>query len=277
MFLIGYKHDGIRVVIHTANLIYQDIHFKAQGVYIQDFPLKSNRLHISCEFEDSLIAYIDSYKYQKFHKWSMIGNSCITLRDQLAMYDYSGAQVKLIPSIPGYYNLPEICNTQGYLRLHNLIERCVDTKNGDKLGPVVCQFSSIGSFSENWIREFATKLTVDQKEDPIAKGNLKLVYPTSEEIRSSTEGYAGGASVPGTSKILLKSFLMPLYCKWNSTSCSAICPDSSHYKSRNVPHIKTYYQLSRDKNSCEWFVLCSHNLSKAAWGEVINGRYGKSL
>ena len=42
MFLIGYE-NGIRVIIYTANLCPGDTHFKAQGAYVQDFPLKGHQ------------------------------------------------------------------------------------------------------------------------------------------------------------------------------------------------------------------------------------------
>lgn len=38
-FLIEYK-AGMRVVIHTANLVHCDNNFKTQGLWVQDFPRK---------------------------------------------------------------------------------------------------------------------------------------------------------------------------------------------------------------------------------------------
>jgi tyrosyl-DNA phosphodiesterase 1 len=44
---------------------------------------------------------------------------------------------------------------------------------------------------------------------------------------------------------------------------------------KHVPHIKTYYQVSPTGDSMEWLLVTSHNLSKAAWGEVqTSQRYG---
>ena len=34
---------GLRVVVHTANLIYPDCNNKSQGVWWQDFPLKDSQ------------------------------------------------------------------------------------------------------------------------------------------------------------------------------------------------------------------------------------------
>lgn len=39
-FIIRYA-AGLRVVVHTANLIYPDCNNKTQALFVQDFPLKS--------------------------------------------------------------------------------------------------------------------------------------------------------------------------------------------------------------------------------------------
>jgi hypothetical protein len=41
-FLLEYVH-GLRVIIHTANLIYPDCNNKSQAVYCQDFPPKDDQ------------------------------------------------------------------------------------------------------------------------------------------------------------------------------------------------------------------------------------------
>jgi hypothetical protein len=38
MFIIGCE-EGVRVVVHTANIIESDIHAKAQGGYVQSYTL----------------------------------------------------------------------------------------------------------------------------------------------------------------------------------------------------------------------------------------------
>ena len=42
-FITEYE-TGLRVVIHTANLIYCDNNYKSQGLWVQDFPKKVNLL-----------------------------------------------------------------------------------------------------------------------------------------------------------------------------------------------------------------------------------------
>ena len=126
---------------------------------------------------------------------------------------------------------------------------------------------------------------------------LTIVWPTVEEIVTSVEGRYGGGSVPGRTKNLTKDFLRPLLHKWRSRSSNEDDANEDDHlqldKGRHVPHIKSYYQIcnnddddnddhnnrikhgldniDRSRNTnMRWFVLTSHNLSKAAWGEIQN-------
>jgi tyrosyl-DNA phosphodiesterase-1 len=96
------------------------------------------------------------------------------------------------------------------------------------------------------------------------------------EICTSVEGPQGGNSVPGRVKNLDgKPFLKPLLHKWAASTPVATDRNEINplWKSRNVPHIKTYYQLGADSTSMQWFVVSSHNLSMAAWGTVIHPQF----
>eukprot|EP00535_Pseudo-nitzschia_heimii_P003839 CAMPEP_0197175128 /NCGR_PEP_ID=MMETSP1423-20130617/1428_1 /TAXON_ID=476441 /ORGANISM="Pseudo-nitzschia heimii, Strain UNC1101" /LENGTH=707 /DNA_ID=CAMNT_0042624203 /DNA_START=88 /DNA_END=2211 /DNA_ORIENTATION=+ len=118
---------------------------------------------------------------------------------------------------------------------------------------------------------------------------LRIVWPTIEEIVTSVEGRNGGASVPGRTKNLHRDFIGPLLHTWRSNSGSTNdglgdgrCDDLHFGKGRHVPHIKSYYQICNNDDdgddesdrgignaeNMRWFVLSSHNLSKAAWGEI---------
>ena len=37
LFLVGYASGRLRLIVHTANLRYNDIHLKTQGAYVEDF------------------------------------------------------------------------------------------------------------------------------------------------------------------------------------------------------------------------------------------------
>lgn len=272
MFIVGYE-DKLRIIVHTANLRNGDFYNKAQGAYIQDFSLKALTAENETsknDFEETLIMYMKSYGYNQKHNWT--GNGESGLVEELERYDYSSAKVVLIPSVPGYYRTPDKSSHQGYLKVKAAIEKYTSTTN-TSCGQIICQFSSIGALSLKWMKDFLSSLSVSRGKriSDDLQGVVKLVYPTVDEIKNSIEGYIGGCSVPGTKKNLSKPFLKNLFCKWSSRNKSNI------HKGKNVPHIKTFYQLSADGTSMEWFMLGSHNLSKAAWGERINNHYGESL
>ncbi|CAB9527498.1 Tyrosyl-DNA phosphodiesterase 1 [Seminavis robusta] len=301
-FLVGFSSGLLRVVIHTANLRHSDVNNKAQGAYIQNFGRKTpNNTTTTTDFEDSLVQYIQSYKYNKKFRWddSNTNAAVVTIAEQLRKYDFSTALAVLVPSIPGYHKINNNQNLLGHLKVRQQLARIRQEKQkGEKqqpIGPIVCQFSSMGSLTNKYLHRLAYSMNVarakgvddgntseDDEQKPI---NLQLVYPTSDEICNSLEGYRGGNSVPGTLKNVSKDFLRPFYRKWSAsksflsslalTRADSEAPTNPLWKGNNVPHIKTYFQLSSnnddtDGGAMEWFVLTSHNLSKAAWGDVQN-------
>lgn len=60
--LLVYPH-GVRVIVHTANLIYVDWNNKSQGLWMQDFPWKDQTNPIKGSgFENDLIEYLSMLK-----------------------------------------------------------------------------------------------------------------------------------------------------------------------------------------------------------------------
>ena len=289
LFLIGYGHK-LRVIVHTANLRRGDIEHQANAAFIQDFPFKEcptqcesdkNKAEIVHDFEKSLVAYIKTYGFDKKVQWS--GQDRLTLMEQLSLYVFSSAKGVLVPSAPGYYDLPKSPSPDfqdlpdfGYMKVKKAILKYIapskQKPDTSKYGPLVCQFSSIGGISEKWFKSFISSLSVSgERALHSLEAAVRLVWPTGEDIGSSVQGYVGGGSVPGYLKNLEKPFLKPLFCKWSSSTSK-----NPIFKSQNVPHIKTYYQLN-DDDSFAWFLVGSHNLSKPAWGQEINGQYGMTF
>mmetsp|Transcript_8649 Transcript_8649/g.12561 ORF Transcript_8649/g.12561 Transcript_8649/m.12561 type:complete len:435 (-) Transcript_8649:28-1332(-) len=314
----------LRLIIHTSNLQRNDLEQKAQGAYIEEFPFQSSdpdsakprkSTNRTCDFENDLVSYIETYKYNKTHQWwwngGDHGEQQRKLVDEIRRYDFSKTRAVLILSTPGWYSYSD--RPRGYLKLSKAIRDHYSSNNNSDAStnsssttttrasrqeghnnnnnstttttttttPIVCQFSSIGSLNQKWLQDFAESLdTAQNKCRNLTDDVLRLVYPTSEEIRSSVEGYVGGASVPGTAKNVEKSILKPLFCRWAGAKT-----DHHHrgrrrhplHKPSNVPHIKTYYQLTEDSQGMKWFCLTSHNLSKAAWGEKQNTKFGAKL
>lgn len=54
---------GVRIIVHTANLIYVDWNNKSQGLWMQDFPWKDqNSLTKGSGFENDLVEYLSMLK-----------------------------------------------------------------------------------------------------------------------------------------------------------------------------------------------------------------------
>ena len=340
MFLVGYDEcdkskqnwqSNIRVVVHTANMIQQDVEWKCQGLYSQDFPLKSDVGSIDQKghtkpnnpyvksgkkrgwpfedddpqpFEDDLVRYLESYRYSTRQAWcnasqtqtKTLSNKPMSLVNLVRLYDFSSAYAVLISSVPGRHSGANAKNF-GYSKLQNAIEEhvldhCNHSGSAEKNfskpsakplhSPVICQFSSMGSLSTKWLHDFISAIdihstseanTTSRKPESLLVDKIKLVWPTVEEIRTSIEGYQGGGSVPGTSKNVNRDILAPLYHRWSKPGAEYNRNDDPLRTAKNVPHIKTFLQLSSDSKddpSIEWLCLTSHNLSKAAWGEYQN-------
>jgi tyrosyl-DNA phosphodiesterase 1 len=347
-FLIGYNDDDssscLRLVIHTANLVYGDLHLKTDAAYIQDFGRKKKKSTLQqeqaqddddllladdddndyighCPFERDLIDYLRSYRYDVRHNWddplsatssSSSNKTAITMTQLVAQFDFSTARAVLLPSVPGYHHADhDVMHRYGHLKLRQAVRRyccpTTTTKNRQKTtsatpsssskstnqnknnnnAAVVCQFSSMGSLNEKWLLgEFGASTTGAAMPTTTMSGHgstttrppprLLLVYPTAEEVRSSVEGYAGGGSLPADTKNVTKAFLQPLYHRWSSSSSSNDAVRENPFAlGRNLPHIKTFYRYDDDTESdndtiggMQWFVLTSHNISSAAWGQL---------
>ncbi|KAL7494804.1 hypothetical protein ACHAWT_003432 [Skeletonema menzelii] len=210
----------------------------------------------------------------------------LSLADLIRQYDYSSAYAVLIPSVPGYHTGMAI-KKYGYLKLRQEIIDLFPSSQSlgekkKKKPPMVCQISSLGSLSEKWLRKFCSALdyTSTHHTNPLDdncmstkpfQSLVKIIWPTTDEIRNSVEGVEGGGSVPGRESNLQKSFLKPLYHRWSKRDSRK----DPFLTARHVPHIKTIVQPSPsfgNDRSIEWLLLSSHNLSKAAWGQVQNNK-----
>lgn len=104
-FLLGYADGGVRVIVHTANLVVGDCNWKTQGVWWQDFPPKQQqgqgqgqqqqqgRRQPVSEFERTLSAYLHSLKLPG--PWGQ------RMQQLVAGADFSAARGVLIGSVPG--------------------------------------------------------------------------------------------------------------------------------------------------------------------------------
>ncbi|KAG9140509.1 hypothetical protein Leryth_023021 [Lithospermum erythrorhizon] len=238
MFLIYPR--GVRIIVHTANLIYVDWNNKSQGLWMQDFPWKDeNSSSKGCLFESDLVDYLGALKWPDFTVNLPGVGSCNINPHFFRKFDYSGATVRLIASVPGYHSGPNL-KKWGHMKLRTVLQECTFDSVFQK-SPLVYQFSSLGSLDEKWMTELTASLSAGVSEDkkPLGLGQPSLIWPTVEDVRCSIEGYAAGSCIPSPQKNVEKDFLNKYWAKWKA----------SHFRSRscNASH-KDFHTLQRSKH-----------------------------
>ncbi|XP_036118694.1 tyrosyl-DNA phosphodiesterase 1 isoform X3 [Molossus molossus] len=260
MMLLLYE-EGLRVVIHTSNLIHADWHQKTQGIWLSPlYPRIAHGTHQSGEstthFKADLISYLMAYNAPPLKEWI----------DIIHDHDLSQTNVYLIGSTPGRFQGSQKDNW-GHFRLRKLLKEHTSSLPRAESWPIVGQFSSIGSMGADeskWLcSEFKETLVTLGKESSTPGKNaapLHLIYPSVENVRTSLEGYPAGGSLPYSIQTAEKqNWLHSYFHKWSAETSG---------RSHAMPHIKTYMRPSPDFSQIAWFLVTSANLSKAAWGAL---------
>jgi tyrosyl-DNA phosphodiesterase-1 len=120
---------------------------------------------------------------------------------------------------------------------------------------------------------------------PPPRPNLKIIFPTPDEIHKSLDGYASGGSIhtkpQSPQQIKQLAYLKPLFHHWANDSANGAqldrdTPVKEAGRMRAAPHIKTYIRYSggggKSEHKIDWALLTSANLSKQAWGEAPAAR-----
>ncbi|KDD71736.1 tyrosyl-DNA phosphodiesterase, partial [Helicosporidium sp. ATCC 50920] len=205
-FLVQYD-KGLRVIIHTANLIYADCNNKTQSVFVQDFPRKSSQPEapLSSPFERDLSEYV--------RRLGLPPAAARAAAAVLCAHDMSAARAVLVPSVPGYHIDPGR-HWFGHAKVSQALaaearedperQNCGDAQGAQH---VVAQCSSLGALDDAWLDgEFGESLRGGRRrcsDEPA----LSLVWPTVEDVQNSIEGWAAGRSIPGPLKNVEKTAL----------------------------------------------------------------------
>ncbi|XP_021258025.1 tyrosyl-DNA phosphodiesterase 1 isoform X5 [Numida meleagris] len=261
MMLLLYE-EGLRVVIHTSNLIAEDWHQKTQGIWLSPLyprlPQGSSDSAGESEtnFKSDLISYLMAYSSPVLKEWI----------DLIREHDLSETRVYLLGSTPGRYQGVDK-EKWGHLRLRKLLKEHASSIPAQESWPVVGQFSSIGSLGADGSKWLCSEF----QESLVAAGSgvaallkcdvpIHLVYPTVSNVRQSLEGYPAGGSLPYSIQTAQKQLWLHSYFhKWSAEVSG---------RSHAMPHIKTYMRPSHDFQKIAWFLVTSANLSKAAWGAL---------
>ena len=300
--VIAVNEYGIRVAIFTANFIHDDWNNKNQGIYCEDFPYKTSSpsTNSTSPMEQDLVRYFSAAG------WRDAGRV-------LSLFDFTSASVSIVASVPGYHQRnPSTPSTGGttwgmwhlqeQLKRHqshfSLLRNKIDLLRSQFPSPVYTatswndwasklwsarhpthltwQYSSQGSLTPSFLEALSKIMCQNDKVEKVAglQQHVKVVFPTTEEVRNSVEGWRGGSSIPVPSKNLHASINERLH-RFGGGDDEM---DTSHPRRRAMPHIKSYSYCSSfrsgsssDDNAVtsglEWFLLTSSNLSRAAWGD----------
>jgi tyrosyl-DNA phosphodiesterase-1 len=308
--MIIMRYDtGVRVVIMTANLIEDDFDYRTQGVFIQDFPLKSghdppprassrgdgsgasvplSHSNRALAFKHDLVDYLNHVAVKGADTQAAL-RSHTTMLDR---YDFSGAEVCIVASVPGRHAASAA--KWGHLKLRRCLQTALKTTDGNGtsgcssgggggVGHIACQYSSTGSMGKGEVYLDELKESFSATAASSNSGStlslhrgavrMELIWPTVECVRSSLQGYASGGSLPcnvasiydvderGGRPLRIKEGFARLLHKWEGA------PPARHAA---TPHIKSFCRYRERSEGIgvdlDWFLLTSKNLSQAAWG-----------
>ena len=282
VFVLQYER-GIRIVIHTANLVYPDFCNKAQSVFYQDFPLKTategegdegdndndnaaaDDERPQNDFEAQLLSYVDHL--------SLPAAATSQLKDVISAHDYTYARGRLAVSVPSkpWGHKDGDYMAFGHHRVRKILQEeraAAGFEDWYDSAPVVAQGSSLGSLSARYIDDLKSSFAPGSSKDDVA---LELIWPTVSEVQHAIDGWFGGGSVCATSERVNKAVVREHLHKWGGEVTG---------RQRALPHMKTYLRYARvgDKVRLPWVFLSSMNTSKAALGEAVNSKkYGAQL
>ncbi|KAI0158467.1 tyrosyl-DNA phosphodiesterase [Pestalotiopsis sp. NC0098] len=281
MMILLRHDDKAQVIIHTANMIAKDWTNMTNGVWQSPLlPLLSSPdngqaggpVGSGGRFRADLLNYLRAYNTKRA--------VCKSLVKELAKYDFSDVRGSLIASVPGRHPTEHNPVTRwGWTAMKDAL-RSVPAQQGKS--DVVVQVSSIATLgpTDTWLQKTlfdSLSITTQLNTRP----NFKVVFPTADEIRRSLDGYASGGSIhtkiQSSQQQKQLQYLKPMFCHWAndsdfgipSTGVSSNLGTHDAGRQRAAPHIKTYIRYNT-KNTIDWALLTSANISKQAWGEAAN-------
>ena len=167
-FLLVFK-EGCRVVVHTANLCFEDLSVMSNAAWWQDFPKKSpaKRIaHATSEFEEDLTRYLHLTGWRGRDE----GDRGHVGPEAFRAFDFEGAGAKLIGSVPGRHGGADARDRRetsawGHPALRRALEK-MNFPRAFKNAPIIAQASSFGSFTEKWlVDEFGASLNAGRVEN----------------------------------------------------------------------------------------------------------------
>ena len=182
----------------------------------------------------------------------------------------------------------------GQTRLRSLLSSLDDSA---AIGtPLVVQFSSMALANNSlpWVRQMASAFAPHDAAIP----PLRVVFPTTQEVRDSLEGWLAGSSIPCADSRPAQAVLAQLEREERESGrhdyTATRCKWGTGERARAVPHLKSFTRCAdgsdgggggggvgggggRSTSAVPWLVIGSHNFSKAVseplhmpWGLCIS-------
>ncbi|KAG9191978.1 tyrosyl-DNA phosphodiesterase 1 [Alternaria panax] len=307
--LILFRHDDTaQIVIHTANMIYRDWANMTQAVWKSPLlPISvqaSNSQTDSPKFQpigSGERFKVDLLRYLGAYKKRLKG-----LTTQLEGHDFSSIRAAFIGSVPSRQKPAAVSpsvTSFGWLGLREVLSEVPVSKSKDGSRPhIITQISSIATLgaTPTWLSNFQSVLAhcstpkaavSDESRPSFAKTSsffekcepnlakslsprYSVIFPTPEEIRTSLDGYAAGTSIhwklQSSQQQKQLEYMHPMLCHWKHASSKDVSKQEAH-RGPAAPHIKTYIRFGDEEHrTIDWAMMTSANLSKQAWGDVVN-------
>ena len=268
--IIVLRHDErAQVIVHTANMIAGDWSNMTEAVWLS--PMLPYCKGLMKE-EIGSFGSGSRFKFDLLNYCHAYGRKLEALTRQLQCYDFTAIRAAFVASVPSkqWSKSTKDKTLWGHPSIRQVLTDCLQptatgASGGAEGDEVICQVSSIATLKKTWLTD-----TLFRALAPVDKPRFSIVFPTSEEVRRSRTGYAGGGSIhlKAQSAAHQKQIevLRPYLRHW------AAAPGKDMAKrGLAAPHIKTYVRITRDalpnsRTRIQWALLTSANLSVQAWG-----------
>ncbi|XP_047518900.1 probable tyrosyl-DNA phosphodiesterase [Pieris napi] len=262
MMVLCYEDGSLRVVVSTANLYVDDWENRTQGLWFSprcpELPPDAmpHDGDSPTMFKKTLLRYLNHYHLPQLAFYMERVKRC----------DFSHINVFLIASAPGAHFDVD----WGMTRVGSLLrQHCCIPPSENSRWPLLAQASSIGSYGKEpklWLTgDFLHQFTKikDQSQMLSSPAELKVIYPSLENVKQSHDGLLGGGCLPyGASAHAKQPWLNQFLYQWKATHTN---------RNKAMPHIKSYTRVSPDNKMAAYYLLTSGNISKAAWGSINKG------
>ena len=144
MFVLVYPDGGVRVVVSSASLCPVNVDYSAEVAWHQDFAPKGPGAAPTSEFEEDLIAYLESEGMHEANAGEAEGPWRRFL-DAVRACDFACAKAHLVTSVPGIHGGGDV-DRYGHMRVRRLLAQHAFPAKF-KQAPICCQSSSLGSMT----------------------------------------------------------------------------------------------------------------------------------